>query len=742
MSTMNWTSSSRGAEYRPATLRVYVSPVVAAPQSEEPRPAEWLAEIPAEHWTPMQLSWSVNGQPTTLRLRRVLGVGVGKPDRDRAEDRSFTAGDRLRLVEVGSGGPRGTTEREWFRGYVAQERIVIQGQGAAETCQAVAYGPEILLRGKVVSGQWHAAPSVDEALIGQSFPQGQLVRANTFRSHLPVVFNERGRPNASPACLRGNDAAWRLDSQAEAATAQARTFEAPGRSIVTDSAAYLADWWCAAPAVQSLVEMVDDYQVISPESMAMLPPALAEQAIGEVNVEGLDLLEALRAVLLPVGYGFAIEPWARADGRHLLNVFELHGKTEGSRIRKPYMAPIDGEPLAITDPEAQRVEVQRIEFIRDNHNVANAVTVIGDQNRKQAVLTFHAGESELHPAWDTSAHDLADWATEDVVDPMQWPPEGGGQQTIQRFDEDFTYGAKGLPDFRHVFRSFAWNEDGAFSQVIDHMADLSGYSAAQQGCYVRRPRPLGATFLRDDADARARNVPPFVQLGIDGDGESWIQVPAVIWQDRAGFTIPVNPLWQWHPYTCEYARHAASNTTDQTLFEQYGKYSYLTLLHNALRGSGVALVLRLVGSVECDEAVTGHAPRRLSSSWPLPADKVIRAEHRYRRREVPGGSDPFGLSADRHDTRDDSDAATSHAETVRDVLEDEVGHGSIVLRHVTRCYAPGDVVPQTQGRVIDLTVRSGEGDRAPVVAGVTWDFDAGANKTELLLDTSLLKVMQ
>jgi hypothetical protein len=317
---------------------------------------------------------------------------------------------------------------------------------------------------------------------------------------------------------------------------------------------------------------------------------------------------------------------------------------------------------------------------------------------------------------------------------MQWPVDTGEALTTQYFDEHFSYGAGQTADCRHVFRSFAWNEDGALSAVADGTGDASGCGVNGYSDYVRRSRPVGTTFLRDDADAAVRNYPAFVQLGIGGDDDSWIQVPAVVWRDRAGFTIPLNPLWRWHPYASAYARHATSG--GQTLFDQYAEHSYLTLLHNTLRGSGTALVLRLAGSVECDEAVRGSAPRRLTSSWPLVAEKVVRAESRLRLREVPSGSDPFDLGASRHDIRDDSAAAAGLAEHIRGMGEHEVGRGSILLRHLTRAYAPGDVIPATCGRVIDLTVRSGERTHAPVVMGVAWSFDDPPNKTELALGTS------
>lgn len=740
MSSITWASASRGAEYRAPTFRIYVSRVVAAPEADESKPTGWREESRALHWKPLRLNWGINGRPSTLTLRRILGVGKGKTTRARAEDECFIAGDRIRLVEFQRGGPQGTVQREWFRGYVGQERILVQSDPDSETSDVVAYGPEILLRGKVVSGQWHAVPGTDESIISGAFSPELLRRENTFRSHLPVIFNEAGQPNASPAQSGGKDAGWRLDSHSAADSAEGRTFDGPGRRIVAAGTTYEAANWQARGAVQSLVEVVDNYEVISPESMSLLPPELSDGAIGEIHVEGSSLPEALRAVLLPIGYGFALQPWADQFGRHQLSVFKLHGAVEGSRVRKPYMTAIHGPAPRITDLAAQRAEVQRIEFVRDNHNVANDVTVVGDQKRKQITLIFASSDSHLKPAWDTDAHDLADWAVDNVIDPMQWPTEGHSELTIERFDELFTYGARGNTDFRHVFRSFAWNEDGAFNEVIDVMGDLRGCGVGDGENHVRRSRPIGPTFLRDDASMQARNLPNLVQMGIEGDDYAWIQIPAVVWTDRAGFTVPVNPLWQWFPYTSEYARHTAVG--EKTLFEKYGRCNYLTLLHNTLRGTGEKLVLRLVGSVECDEAVTGRAARRVCSSWPLAAARAVRAENRFRHREVPSGSDPFDLEQNRHDTRDDSEDAANYARSVRDVLEDEVGHGSITLRHLTRAYGPGDVIPRTQGRVIDLTSRGRQGTHGPVVVEVVWNFEDGVNKTELILDTPLLKVTQ
>lgn len=735
MTAIVWASAPTGCEYRPPSFRLYVATAVAPPQADVPGRAEWLDETIAEYWMPVRMTWPAGGRPSALTLRRVLGAGPGKAFTDRADESLLAGGARVRLTEV-TNGSAASVEREWFRGYVGQGRLLVDASDDGESCEVVAYGPELLLRGKVVSGQWHAATDLADALVDGSFDQGDLRRANTFQSHIPAVFNVGGMPNAVPASSGGIGAQWRLDSEALASSAGSRVFDAPGRIVRAEGLTYQAEMWDAASAIRSIVEMVDDYAVISPASLGMLPRGLGDFVMGEVSVEGLSLIEAIAAVVEPIGYGYCIEPWADSHGRHALRVFELRGSVSGSRVRRPFMAPITGQGVRATDLDAQRAEVQRIEFIRDNRNVFNDVTVLGSLRRKQVSLAFAGTGGDLGPAWDTDEHDLSDWATDDVIDPLQWT--ASPSVTVGAFDERYTYGAASSIDGRHAFRSFAWNEDGALLGVTGQMGDLSNFGIAGDGQYMRRPRPVGPTLLRDDA-AKVRNLPPQVLLGIAGDESSWIQVPAVIWTDRAGFTLPVNPLWRWYPYACEQARNLVSG--QQTLFEKYGGYGYLTLLNNALSGGSVALTMKLVGSIECDQGVIGRAPRRSGSSWPVVARKVVRAGDRFRRLDVPTGADPFSLSADRHDTRDDTAEAEACAGEIRAAMEDETGHGSIVLRHVTRAYSPGDVIPGTRGRRIDLTVSGSEGTRAAVVVGVNWNLRPGLCKTELLLDTPMLRVL-
>ena len=238
---------------------------------------------------------------------------------------------------------------------------------------------------------------------------------------------------------------------------------------------------------------------------------------------------------------------------------------------------------------------------------------------------------------------------------------------------------------------------------------------------------MASTFTYDSDGQKVRLHPRKVQLGIVGDDNSWIDSPAEIWNDRAGFTISTPLLagnagdGQWYPY----AAHKQYSDT-------YRNLHYLTLLHNALRDGGdYKLRLRLIGSIECDRAVLGEAPKRLQSAWPFRAQKVLRLGSRFKWREIQ--DTPFSGES-QSNCIDDTSYATTYAEQIRDTEEDCTAQGKAVLRYLTRSYVPGDGIGGTAGRSVDLHIDGGQRLYAPVVIGIVWDFEDGANKTELLLD--------
>lgn len=722
MSAFQFRPINRGAVYRAPRMRIYHYPIISVDASSAT--ASQAGRQDKNRWRPVKLSWSINGEPSTLTFKRLLGRTSYSESRQRPEDVNVAAGDLIRLIQTGLGGSLGGRRLEWFRGYVAGTEITIEPD--SEDLTITAHGPEIRLQGKVVSGRWHKTAGADDAEILGTLSADQAVRNNIFQSDLPAIFNESGRPNAS----KSN---WRLASDATSVQDSAcKVFEPVSRKVFRDGSLTVeAVHWTAYNALRSLVEFCDDYELISPHTpWRQIEELLGQTPIGEVAVEGMNLLEAIRAVLRPVGFGFAIEPWTVANGRdkwglarHRLIVFSLRNPRT---VKSPRLE-ADGGNVAIHSAAGRRAEVQRISLVRDSRRPANDITVIGAQKRLQVVLEFNdnAASRDLHPLWDTDEHDLSGLADNGIVDPWQWSDEGGG---FEDFADMYNRSGKDHLQHRHALRSFAWNEDGSFASIIDVMPDLSTWGVGADGFFVRRPRPIASTFVYDADGQRVRVHARKVQLGIVGDDDAWIDVPAEIWNDRAGFTISTDQLagsagdGQWYPYASHDQYPSA-----------YRNLHYLTLLHNSLGAQGqYRLRLRLIGSIECDQAVRGSAPRQATSVWPFRAERVLRFGRRFQWREI--RDDPFAGAA-QNTCIDDSLSAAVYAEQIRDAADGDIVRGSVVLRYLTRSYSPGDGISRTDGRVVDLLGAGVDQGRCPVVVAMTWDFREGVNKTELLLDS-------
>ncbi len=489
---------------------------------------------------------------------------------------------------------------------------------------------------------------------------------------------------------------------------------------------------------------MDDYTVISPRTdWRTIAAQLSGVYLDEVVVEGHSLLKAIAAVLLPKGFGFCLAPWPDSinysDGRcrHELFVFSLHPTEEVglAPILADPVAGADGAgaPINMCDDLGRAAQVQRIEILRDAHRVANSITVVGDRRRVQVCLNFDNTTSrDLEPAWNTTQDDLTPWALNSVIPEMdsaqysgQNPPDP--QQFIDRYGKGGTQYLQNLD----VFRTFVWNEDGAYCPTVAKIPDLGVFLGAS---FARRPRPLGPTLLYPAGKGQGAPLPPYVEIGIVGDDNSWILLPeARILRDRAGFTITARRLDLFYPYrnapTALAGKYAAGA----------GSYSFATLLYNTLRTGGgptdYKLRFRLIGTIAADDAVKATAALPASSAWPIAASKTIFLPQRFRSSSLGGASNPDTLPLS---TADDTTAASDCVWDILNASLDAMGHGSIILRSLTRAYRPGMAFSRTRGRGVDLAVGP-DGGMTGVVS-VRWIFEGESNKTELLLDSNLLEV--
>ena len=695
----------------------------------------WSAEATDSRWEPVRIRMGCNGELSTLTLRRILGA-KGEQAYEEPEDAGTLHGNRVRIIDGDSA--------EWFAGYTGQDSMLIQADPQAEDVQVTVYGPELRLAQKVVSGQWHINEDVEDKIFAGTSANSDFTRANTHASDIPAVFNADNKPN-----MYDSTYTWTLATAGSDADRGCSVFDAPDRKVMEygqSTHTIEAEFWTAKSALRSLVEYVDDGNTlnISAAEWDAIETALGTARIGQVDVEGMTLLEAIRAVLLPIGFGFSVDVVSQ-DGAgsylHRLRVEDL--RKAGTTVEL-----VLGQKGFGVSSTYGASEIKRLDFMRDGHNIRNEVTVIGGQIHRQVQLDFDVDASprDLYPAWDTADHDLGDYDTNNVID-MLVSGMGWGA-----FAEKYHLKGADHALYLHVFRSFAWNEDGAFSAVIYDgssnslpvIPDLPGQYGIGDGynC-LRRPRPVGPAHVWTDNNKTTYQPARVVMWQVVGSVTCEVDITRYcdIWQDRAGFTIlggsrtkdlfdvaddgmTGNP---WCPFEeCPDAPTALRET------------SYLTLLHNAIRGAGTyKLGLSLHGSVEDDTAVKATSPKQAGRAMPLLSKRVVRMP---RFRKLVTSDDMAGTE----DTRDDTALCSAQAALLRNTGEDELGMGSIMLPFVARTLAGETLRPLlgvtgTTGRVIDFDVDGGADINYPLIRSVIVTF-GNAQVTELTLDSNLLGI--
>ena len=728
-----------GAEISIPTMTVQVA-AISTEETASVAPA-WAAEATDDRWEPLQIRMGANGELSTLTLRRILGASYGQAAEE-PEDAGTLHGKRVRLVD--------DSANEWFAGYTGQDSLLIQADPQHEDVRVTVYGPDWRLSQKVVSRQFHITEDVEDEIYPDTHSISDYRRSETYQSDLPIVFNPVGVDKDGLRRPLGNmfddDFSWSLGTTYNDAERGCAVFDAPGRKAAKfgDNPVFEAELWTAHKALRSLVEYFDDGDVISnthTEWNAIKTKLGATTTIGEVDVEGMNLLEAIRAILLPLGFGFSVTPYSDDNNgsfAHKLHVENL--RNAGTKIALD----LGQKGYGVTDAYGAS-EIKRLDFLRDGHNIRNEVTVIGSPTMVQVEFEYDPEHSiqDLRPLWKTGWDDLGDYDTDNVIDPRN------GSVDWETFRDKYTLKGDSHKEYRHVFRSFALNEDNAFGVLIRDgsdmpiIPDLPGDWGIGDGydC-LRRPRPIGPMLVWDDANQTIYRKPQIV-LRIEAGSSNYdadISKYCDVWTDRAGITINGGLKGDFIEYDddglvgevwCPFAGHTSAPTALQ-------ETSYLTLLHNAIRGAGTYRLHILVrGSIEDDTCVKSTATKQASRAMPLLAQHVVRMGQF---RKVRTADDLDGTE----DTRDDSTACAAYATALRNAMEDELGIGSIMVPFVTRtldgqALRPLIGVTGTTGRVIGFDVDGGAEVNYPLIRSVVTTF-GNTQVTELVLDSNLLGI--
>lgn len=664
---------------------------------------------------------SDGGEFSTLTLRMHLGSEPEFPNVlpslhvDLA--RYIQAGSKIRLVD------RADNNKEWFVGYVGQDATLVQGSPQAEDFQVSVYGPEWLLAGTVVTGQWYANLSVDQDVASGIEPSRGW--SSIILTDMPCVFNDHRRPNMSQEL-------WTVatDDRAGDDGIGGAVFVTPdARTIRNGAVVSQAQHWTAYAAVRSVVELFDNYEVISPSTdWKAIKAVLGGVTIGEVSIDGLPLNSAIQAILGPLGYGFRLDVVSDGIGNHVLSVYPLVGAGTG---KSPYLPPIGS---SATDSRGVRGEVSRLEFLRDSHNIRNAVTVMGNQERVQVTLTYASAGNSLWPAWSTDSN------------PMDVYLEGGSFNIVRKGTDDLlnNHHTTGInyPLYRDVWRTFVFNEDGGLDSGLYGSASVPSLMNYGLGNTLFA-RPIQPLLVRESRTGEFRK--PIVTMSVVIGSETVsvdVSDKFEILADRAGIRVRDSQelfeasgshgrIDSWRPFAEKKGSGPGGKLT--TGEKAAAQLSYLSMLNNALTSAGSnELVLTVTGTMESDTAVKGETVR-------LPASPMnLRRERLVRNRAINKFS-IHGAALGDEDVRNDSAVALLHAKTVRFADDSEIGHGSIMLHHLTRAYPPGTTIAQTSGRVLNLRLDGQRKGAAPVVRKTTHHFGQ-TMVTEVLLDSPLLRL--
>jgi hypothetical protein len=681
MGFFNFAQNDNGVVFQPEQFFVYTASVIAGDNPQ------WLEEKLTTKIKPLTMTLGTNGRLTTVTLEYELGSQTGSQEHiEDYEDGMLLTGDQVRLVD--------RYGNELFIGHVLQSDMMwAEGEKLIYT----AYGADWRLSQSCVDGQWR-----------RSYNGNRDVWTN-FKTDLPVIFNYKGKANRDQTSTVVGD-------------------------VDEDNPIYLfgemtndREYWDAYEALR-YVSALHCYNVISWEhtNWSHIKSLIGEIPIGEVRIDCVDSLDAIRQILTPIGFGFWLQPYRSKDRKHELRIFRLHNPPI---VKRPNMAKVGD---SIDSTRGRSAEVERIRFLRDSHAVKNEIRIIGDYKRKSQILTYQSSSTltDLMPAWDTAQQYPLDGfvGSNGVVTPRT----GDGFATL--FQDYETTGA---------LVSFGWNEAGNISTTSTDLAFLCSFQPDQENdsyFMTFRPRPA-KSFIATDANGTEVVTQPYVEIGLRKKTTgvwsvvAWTKIRARIWKDYCGFTItekvfddkmtPFRPFDKKRPELKDLTRADKGQ-------------NYCTLLYNTINSTGdYQLQLRLVCGLESDVCVSNTANKKGSSFNPFTATRSIRKSTSFKEFAAPvtRWALPTGVTGS---TRDDGIKIKTYSERVRDRLEDEVGHGTVLLRGISLKYLPGTGIDRTAGRQILFNTDAGGLDSFPIVVGINWYFTVG--KTELMLDTPMVRI--
>jgi len=298
-------------------------------------------------------------------------------------------------------------------------------------------------------------------------PDGGLVRL----TGLETVFNPQGRPNAS--------------SLVAICGRRRRVFCAESSD---------ASWWTYGQVLGYLLyEFVPAGLLVVP-STEQLEGLAGEQVVRDLDVTGLDLVEALQRCCEPVGLAFRFVPSTVESGP--AEAIEFYRPGQGRSVQLNLQE--QGEVLEVRKSDIARLR-RRGQVWPVTHRY------IGQGDFKVYEATF-----ELVKAWDPGL---------EGTDYERFCPSSNPQ----------------FYQVKDVYRKWCLNEAGDYSVEPYNQGEAFDFSKIFEGAeYVRRRRRFWPCLSRD---AQGNSLGYFVEVSFDG-GEHW-------WQYSHAFNVLLDECGIW-----------------------------------------------------------------------------------------------------------------------------------------------------------------------------------------------------
>jgi hypothetical protein len=284
-----------------------------------------------------------------------------------------------------------------------------------------------------------------------------------------------------------------------------------------------------------------------------------------------------------------------------------------------------------------------------------------------------------------------------------------------------------------------WNMlEGEWSVQPLDLATVFPNTDANIKSYCTRYRPGSNTLIATDSDDRPLRAvleyyapaastyssDPYVQTEQGASGWLTIKNGWRLLDDRLGIEVTVPDPEEW--------------TTGNP---KLPKIAGISQVATAGTNNWQPFTLRLTTTIESDLRIDARAPKRIASPTQFARWRSADAADHFQYTTITPGSINYptagGDGTNPVVVRDDTAAATTHAQQLRSSHEMPPLAGSVTLPGISVAYSIGDRVSLISGRAINLQTNigasQGEASVFPWIVGLSWDFEGDRQSTTLVL---------